>query len=133
MPLVQDLNGSREVDERLLAPIGVRGVALQRIVAGSLHSGLAGLIDPDDFQVAGGCYNPRKIRGGDKGGAISRHAWGIAIDINPSDNPYGGIVRFDERLASIFRGWGFAWGGGWLYTDGAHFEWNHLPVHISAT
>ena len=34
MPLVQDLNGSREVDERLLAPIGVRGVALQRIVAG---------------------------------------------------------------------------------------------------
>ncbi|MDH3249405.1 MAG: M15 family metallopeptidase, partial [Acidimicrobiia bacterium] len=99
----------------------------------AIESGLAGLIDPDDFQVAGGCYNPRKIRGGDKGGAISRHAWGIAIDINPSDNPYGGIVRFDERLASIFRGWGFAWGGGWLYTDGAHFEWNHLPVHISAT
>jgi ABC-2 type transport system permease protein len=44
MPLVQDLNGSREVDERLLAPIGVRGVAFQRIVAGSLHSGVAGLI-----------------------------------------------------------------------------------------
>ena len=44
MPLVQDLNGSREVDERLLAPIGVRGVALQRIVAGALHSGVAGLV-----------------------------------------------------------------------------------------
>jgi len=44
MPLVQDLNGSREVDERLLAPIGVRGVAFQRIVAGSLHAGVAGLI-----------------------------------------------------------------------------------------
>jgi ABC-2 type transport system permease protein len=43
MPLVQDLNGSREVDERLLAPIGVRGVAVQRIVAGSLHAGLVAL------------------------------------------------------------------------------------------
>jgi ABC-2 type transport system permease protein len=44
MPLVQDLNGSREVDERLLAPIGVGGVALQRIVAGALHAAVAGLV-----------------------------------------------------------------------------------------
>ena len=44
MPLVQDLNGSREVDERLLAPIGVRGVAFQRIVAGALHAAVAGLV-----------------------------------------------------------------------------------------
>jgi ABC-2 type transport system permease protein len=44
MPLVQDLNGSREVDERLLAPIGVHGVALERIVAGALHAGVAGLV-----------------------------------------------------------------------------------------
>lgn len=44
MPLVQDLSGSREVDERLLAPIGVRAVALERIVAGALHAAVAGLI-----------------------------------------------------------------------------------------
>ena len=44
MPLVQDLSGSREVDERLLAPIGVRGVAFERIVAGALHAAVAGLI-----------------------------------------------------------------------------------------
>jgi ABC-2 type transport system permease protein len=44
MPLVQDLSGSREVDERLLAPIGVHGVAFERIVAGALHAGVAGLI-----------------------------------------------------------------------------------------
>ena len=44
MPLVQDLSGSREVDERLLAPIGVRGVAFERITAGALHSAVAGLI-----------------------------------------------------------------------------------------
>ena len=89
--------------------------------------GLAWIIDYHDFQIAGGCYNPRLIRGGDKGGAISRHTWGIAIDINPSDNPYGGQVGMDERIGEIFRDWGFAWGAGWRYTDGGHFEWTHEP------
>jgi ABC-2 type transport system permease protein len=44
MPLMSDLAGTREVDERLLAPIGVRGVALQRVVAGALQAAVAGLI-----------------------------------------------------------------------------------------
>ncbi len=44
IPLVQDLSGSREVDERLLAPISVRAVALERIVAGAIHSMAAGLV-----------------------------------------------------------------------------------------
>ncbi len=42
IPLSQDLSGSREVDERLLAPISVRAVAMERIVAGALHSVAAG-------------------------------------------------------------------------------------------
>ena len=44
LPLVQDLSGSREVDERLLAPIGVFGVAVERIVAGAIHAAAAGLL-----------------------------------------------------------------------------------------
>ena len=43
MPLAADLSGSREVDERLLAPISVGGVAAQKVVAGAIHSSLAGL------------------------------------------------------------------------------------------
>ena len=43
IPLVQDL-GSREVDERLLAPIGVLGVSVGRIVAGAVHAAAAGLV-----------------------------------------------------------------------------------------
>jgi ABC-2 type transport system permease protein len=43
MPLSTDLSGSREVDERLLAPITVLGVALERVVAGAIHAGVAGL------------------------------------------------------------------------------------------
>jgi ABC-2 type transport system permease protein len=44
LPLAGDLSGSREVDERLLAPIGVLGVALEKVVAGALHAAVAGLV-----------------------------------------------------------------------------------------
>lgn len=44
IPLVQDLSGSREVDERLLAPIPVAWVALERIAAGAIHALAAGLV-----------------------------------------------------------------------------------------
>jgi ABC-2 type transport system permease protein len=44
MPLASDLSGTREVEERLLAPISAWAVALQRIVAGGLQAGLAGLL-----------------------------------------------------------------------------------------
>jgi ABC-2 type transport system permease protein len=44
IPLTQDLSGSREVDERLLAPIGVLGVSVERIVAGTVHAAAAGLV-----------------------------------------------------------------------------------------
>ncbi len=93
--------------------------------------GLAWMIDRQDFQIAGGCYNARLIRGGDKGGAVSRHTWGIAVDINPGDNPYGGRVGMDVRIGEIFRKWGFAWGAGWRYTDGGHFEWTHSAAEAA--
>ena len=44
MPLVQDFSGTREVDERLLAPISVFGVTAGRIVAGAVHAATAGLV-----------------------------------------------------------------------------------------
>jgi len=44
MPLAADLSGTREVDERLLAPIGVWWVAVEKVVAGALHASVAGLI-----------------------------------------------------------------------------------------
>lgn len=91
------------------------------------EAGLGSLIDTTDFQQAGGCYNARLMRGGDKGFALSRHAWGIAVDINPTANPYGGPVSLDPALAAVFQAWGFAWGGGWRFPDGMHFEWARFP------
>lgn len=86
-------------------------------------SGLIAEIDFADFQAAGGCWNPRLIGGSDTGFALSRHAWGIAIDINPSTNRYEGSVTLSEAFGATFRDWGFAWGAGWLRPDGMHFEW----------
>jgi ABC-2 type transport system permease protein len=44
MPLANDLSGSREVDERLLAPISVLGVAMEKVVAGAIHAAGAGML-----------------------------------------------------------------------------------------
>lgn len=43
MPLVTDLSGTREVDERLLAPLPAAAVGFGRITAGAVHAALAGL------------------------------------------------------------------------------------------
>jgi hypothetical protein len=44
--------------------------------------GRDGIIE-NGLHLYGGCYNHRKMRGGS---SWSRHAWGIAIDLNPDDN-----------------------------------------------
>lgn len=44
LPLSVDLSGTRELDERVLAPIGVLGVAFEKVVAGAVHAAAAGLV-----------------------------------------------------------------------------------------
>jgi hypothetical protein len=79
--------------------------------------GLARLVDPGDYA---GCYAPRRIR---PGGALSLHAWGLAVDLNASANPYGGRSHQDPRLVRAMRRHGFTWGGDWpTIHDPMHFE-----------
>ena len=64
MPLSADLAGTREVDERILAPITVFGVAAEKVVAGAVHSALAGLVALPAMmllihQVTGVAVHPR--------------------------------------------------------------------------
>lgn len=44
IPLASDLSGTREIEERLLAPISPFGVALEKIVAGAIQAAAAGLL-----------------------------------------------------------------------------------------
>jgi hypothetical protein len=80
--------------------------------------GLARLVDPGDYA---GCYAPRRIR---PGGSLSLHAWGLAVDLNASANPFGGRSRQDPRLVRIMERHGFTWGGDFPTTpDPMHFEY----------
>lgn len=86
------------------------------------RSGLAHLIDVADYRRRGGdCYQPRFVDS-DPRRSLSRHAWGIAIDINKTANPEGRPSRQDPRLVTTFERWGFRWGGYWRPTDPMHFE-----------
>ena len=91
-----------------------------------MEEGLQNTLSKDEFQKSGGCYAPRRINRFNAGGAISRHAWGIAIDINVKSG-------YHPRVVQIFNQWGFAWGGTWTSPDEMHFELRDLSPSISQT
>ena len=57
---------------------------------------------------------------------ISNHAFGLAIDINASENERGTVGQMSRAVVQIFQRWGFTWGGDWHYTDPMHFEMNRI-------
>lgn len=82
-------------------------------------SGLSNLLKPEQ---AGRCYQPRFVAMDPLNHALSKHAWGLAIDVNVYDNPEGSKPKLDPRIVAIFEKWGFRWGGRWTKPDGMHFE-----------
>lgn len=83
--------------------------------------GLQSKIDVLDFRRSGGTFVPRHILWNPKR-ALSHHSWGIAIDINVKNNPFGKPPKQDKRIVEIFERHGFEWGGRWRTPDGMHFE-----------
>ena len=91
-----------------------------------LEEGLEKYLSIEEWRSSGGCYAPRRINRFDAGGSISRHAWGIAIDINTKSG-------YPPRIVEIFNDWGFAWGGTWTSPDEMHFELRDLSASVSKT
>jgi hypothetical protein len=81
--------------------------------------GLSHLLKPEQ---AGRCYQPRFVEKDPVNHALSKHAWGLAIDLNVYDNPEGSKPKMDPQIVAIFEKWGFRWGGRWTKPDGMHFE-----------
>jgi hypothetical protein len=80
-------------------------------------------------------YNCRKIKGSD---AFSLHSYGIAIDIDPSSNPFTDGDPFSGELQSVHvkavlairnasgkAVW--SWGGNWRKPDRMHFQIDQGP------
>ncbi len=95
---------------RLIAP------ALARVLDDLKQRALCHLINTFD-----GCFVPRHI-GSDPKGALSRHSWGIAVDVNARLFPYGSEAKQNPRLIEAFARQGFGWGGEWRTPDPMHFE-----------
>ena len=91
-----------------------------------LEEGLEEYLIIEEWKSSGGCYAPRRINRFESGGSISRHAWGIAIDINTKSG-------YPPRIVEIFNDWGFAWGGTWTSPDEMHFELRDLSASVSKT
>lgn len=80
------------------------------------------------------CFNYRKVMGTDK---ISDHGKGMAIDINPMQNPwitprFGSLPKgskynindkgtINKEVTDIFSNHNFLWGGDWKNPDYQHF------------
>ena len=91
-----------------------------------LEEGLEEYLSIEEWRSSGGVYAPRRINRFEAGGSISRHAWGIAIDINTKSG-------YPPRVVEIFNDWGFAWGGTWTSPDEMHFELRDLSASVSKT
>jgi hypothetical protein len=72
-----------------------------------------------ELQTYDGCFNIRKMKAS---GSLSVHSWGLAVDFNAAQNPFGGIVTFSDGFIKCFADAGFEAGALWHTPDGMHFQ-----------
>lgn len=124
-------------DSSLLVPFSHSGARFGRMhrdvvpVFTALLDELVPLI-PDGLTVHNdeGCYNPGSVTvGGDR----SFHTYGIAIDVNWTDNPMyvptrpTGPDALPAVTSQIARKYGCEWGGDWSYPQ----DWMHIECHLT--
>jgi hypothetical protein len=110
--------------------IGLQNNCHKKVVAsiqGALNdiskAGLSRFIDLANSNRYGGCFVARYNRRGGVFGSPTRHAWGMALDVNTVTNAQGSVPQMNCSIVRIFRKWGFAWGGNFPWADGMHFEY----------
>jgi D-alanyl-D-alanine carboxypeptidase len=103
--------------------------ALYPQLLGAIHElqrrGLGGLIHTEN-----GCFVAKYVEDSPTA-AISKHAWGAAVDLNIDGNRFGETPHQDPRLVAILHRWGFLWGGDFQTPDGNHFEYRRTPRSIA--
>jgi hypothetical protein len=67
-----------------------------------------------------GCWNVRPMSGSSK--SLSVHSWGLALDFNAAQNPYGGKITFSDEMIIAWADCGWESGAIWNTPDGMHFQ-----------
>jgi hypothetical protein len=73
-----------------------------------------------EFKTFDGCFMLRMVRGTTD--ALSTHSYGLAIDLNASENALGQEPKLSPEFVKCFTDVGFAWGGNFKRKDGMHFS-----------
>lgn len=135
LPALRRPNGRADI-ERVFGPRGQRQVTVRmfagpngREVPVTCHELIAPRLKAvfDEIKARGlshhirtwdGCFNNRNKRGSSN---PSTHAWGIAVDLNASENPMGQsrMTEGQRQLAAIFVRYGFYQ----LPNDPMHFQY----------
>lgn len=115
--------------------VTTRKVTCHKLIADNLigvftdlvtHYGLTGMQNLG-IDIYGGCFNFRKMRGGNK---WSRHSWGIAIDLDPTRNglnvkkPKAQFSKPEYKvMIDLFYKHGFIG-----YGPERDFDWMHFEI-----
>ena len=89
---------------------------LEKALRNVIGRGLA-----QEMKTWDGCFIIRQKRGLK---SMSLHSWGIACDINASENRMGQKPKLTPAFVKCFKDEAFDWGGDWQgsRTDGMHFQ-----------
>lgn len=75
----------------------------------------------DELVSFDGLFNIRYVRG--HAGRPSTHSYGLALDLNATENPLGGPVRFSKGFIECWTDAGFTAGAVFNRVDGQHFSY----------
>lgn len=93
----------------------------RELIASGLHK---------EIKTFDGCFNVRVKRGSE---GISTHAWGIAVDLNATWNPFRGKVTWSKKFLDVWRRNGWICGADWSEKsrDGMHMQGDNFIVIAS--
>lgn len=100
-----------------------RHLYLNKDIVARLEVTLNSLIEKGlhrEIKTYDGCFNVRSQRGST---TISRHAFGIALDLNATWNPLHGAISWTQDFLNVWRNIGWICGADFhTRTDAMHFE-----------
>jgi hypothetical protein len=120
---VHSKNGKLEFEEEVTFGGSVREEIREHVSLLLQASERRGFINLQPGWCWGGACRAIKRSDGTLTSTPSNHSWGLALDINAPENPFGGSSHTIERpMADLWNDYGFRWGGDYSTTK----DWMHM-------